>query len=72
MVTPAQNVVGFCNPGKLPSLEYQRNQMLDAEGCKLAVLYFILTFISVGNPRDQMTKYTEFVTNFSSTSGRIF
>ena len=27
---------------------------------------------SVGNPRDQMTKYTEFVTIFSSASGRIF
>ena len=28
--------------------------------------------LSVGNPRDQMTKYTEFVTVFSSASGRIF
>ena len=27
---------------------------------------------SVGNPRDQMTKNTKFVTIFSSTSGRNF
>ena len=27
---------------------------------------------SVGNPRDRMTKYTEFVTIFSSASGRMF
>ena len=26
----------------------------------------------MGNPHDQMTKCTEFVTIFSSTSGRIF
>ena len=29
-------------------------------------------FYTVGNPRDQMTRYTEFVTIFSSASGRIF
>ena len=28
--------------------------------------------VQCGNPRDQMTKCTEFVTIFSSASGRIF
>ena len=34
-------------------------------------LVFVTGTLSVGNPRDQMTKYTEFATIFSSASGRI-
>ena len=42
------------------------------ENCPLFGGFPLFSLNSVGNPRDQMTKCTEFVTIFSSASSRIF